>query len=314
MIMPIFMSNVSHHKLDYIVTACQSLTEFKQLFSSKENDAFIAGLFSRDLQRVQSTASMTFALEKAVESSSQAIDILWITISFISLGLLALWLAGVFALAALGLFFGGFYYQQRKNSANLHKQHEHTQFALLKIHALDELIRRYKPHGFQMNQQPEQSKPHLPTKSSAVSLGVSVSIVLLTTFYWGITDSLVLLGLMSASSLLAGPIGLGVAAVVAITIGALMAVKYYQAKKAICLMNHSTQWIDQQLQAKTIQYDLFKQAKLVQRQENKHDQTLSVSNVHQLQRSSSFDFFKEKQYSKTLPQSHDMTSLTRCPF
>lgn len=306
--MPIFITDAKTPQLEYIATQCASLDEIKKMVGEDQADFFITNTFYRNFFKFKQISSIWLGLNEAIDLSSTAVDVFWITIAFVALGAAAIWLAGLAALVTVGLMSCGLYGYYKNNQKYVNKTKEEIQLTIIKIQALDELLKRNKPMNWLETE--KNNKPlvqaHFP-KKEAISVGVGASVLLVTTFYWGIMDTSVMLGFFSATSLLAGPVGFGIAAAIGIVMGVMIAVKYYQAKKASQLLEHSKTELHSDLHDKTVQLDVFKQFK--QHQSRLHSleeqkQTSSVTAVHDrllspLKRSASLGFFASKEVKET---------------
>jgi len=234
--MPKFIFEDSNSKLKYLIDHCQSLDDLDKIYTNEQRSALVSGTFYRNFFKKAHHSPVASAFIEAIDLSSNPIDLFWILISFIGLGAAALWLASLVSLITLILFVGGFYYYLRTHRNQASKDKKWIQLAIIKIQALNELLRRNQPLDWAYSENSILEKKPQCSKSASLALGLSTAIILLTTFYWGITDSLLILELISATSILASPIGLAIAAVAALIIGSIVAAKHYQTRNSNALI------------------------------------------------------------------------------
>jgi hypothetical protein len=158
------------------------------------------------------------------------VEILWITGGFISLGVATFWIVGSVGFFAIALFLGVFYHGSKKQQEKSVQEENNLELTEIKVHALDELLRRSNSKNLKLNFPEEKQIVTQVNYKKSFSLTISLILALGIT-YWGITDILLTVGLISATSLLVSPIGLGIAFGVAILIGAGLAIYHHYQQK-----------------------------------------------------------------------------------
>ncbi len=164
----------------------------------------------------------------ALEIADIPIEILYSVLGFATFGVATLWILGSVGLVALTLFIGAFYYYSKKLQAKMTAETNTLELMEIKVQVLDELIKRYQPENVSLLNADEK-KPNcapVPYKKS-ICFAVSMAVFLGAT-YWGITDILLIAGLVTATSLLVSPIGLAIAGSAALLFSAALAIYHHQ--------------------------------------------------------------------------------------
>lgn len=103
----------------------------------------------------------------------------------------------------------------------------HIELLEIKVQAVDELLRRYHFNNITLNH--DEKKPEAKSVPYKKSICFASSMtIFLGAMYWGVTDILVCVGLITATSLLVSPIGLAIAGGVALLFSAGLAIYHYQ--------------------------------------------------------------------------------------
>jgi hypothetical protein len=167
----------------------------------------------------------SLALIRAIEFSSIPIDIFWLIISRTTLGSTSFILAGIGALLSFCFGVGTFIYKYVTQS-NKEKQ-ENEELALKK----DPTVIKHNLTDSQNNSTGASEKINSVSKNDSITTGISISILLATTIYWGITDVLVTLDLLPLASSIISPIALIIAGALAICAGIYLGIQHYEDKK-----------------------------------------------------------------------------------
>ncbi len=200
---------------------------------------------------------LTNTLQSVLEWVGMPIDIFWLVISFITLGAAALWIAGFVAGLTVLMAAGLFVYKYQQNKLKERADLDAIELYCLKNHLLDELIYR-KTHDLQSMVHTKKIEPRPALKKTSMLLGLSISMMVGFTFYWGVTDILMTLGLIGSATLIAGPIGFAVAGCLAVVAGIYFGIKHYQAKQNINLIDATKKNLNESISKKYYLYSYLK--------------------------------------------------------
>ena len=299
-----YFQSLENQTLETILQ-CTSCDELNAILGNHKNELIAQIPYHHYLE--SNTHSSIQPLEEALEIAVVPIDVLWIIVSFISLGVATLWILGSVGFTTGGLFLGGYYYYAKQQDEKIAHEKDDLEITGIKIQAVDELLNRHQSKNL-----------NIPTKKiddikvsykKSIILGVSFASILGFT-YWGVTDILLTLEIISAASLLTGPIGLGIAVGVAILFGVGLAIHHYHIQKKNAPIKSLKKILHDELNEKQISLNVLKQIENVKKttvdninvqrkeSENKYESKNNPCNRNTLQTSKmtsqNFRFFKEK--------------------
>jgi len=284
------------------------------------------GINSEEIKKIKNKyrsnrRKLTSTLRSVIEVTSIPLDILWIVVSFVSLGAAALWIAGSIGAFILLGGVGVFICQYQRKTLMSDRDLDAIVLNHFKIKALDILIDRQRHKlGLSSLNDNNQKKDFLKSdktisKIPSVLVGLGIGTVLATTFFWGISDILIIIGLIGAASVVTSPIGLAVALSFAATMGIYLGVMHYQAKKNKHDIKNTKSHLQDELNEKQDLYFTLKKCQLESKLEvNKHElnqKEVTWNRPFQLVTLATHSLFtKPKEPKKLSPKSQIQRSLS----
>jgi hypothetical protein len=223
--MPKLMHEMSDQQLSFIANACDKLEEINQICDAEQINYLISGTFVK--KYFQKNKWLVPACFDAFDDSMSPLSAYWIATSFFSLGALTILFAIVAAGGVVALFSGAFYYYYREGRVQVQKDLAHVQLLIIKLHALDIVLKRHAIEDRSNHFAPLRSLVVPGSKMKALSAGFAISALMFGTLYWGVTDIMVTVGANRAASVLTGEVAFFVALLASILVGALAANQYH---------------------------------------------------------------------------------------
>lgn len=229
--------------------------DLKQIIQSSSDHELESILINQnilDASFYQNLTNDSSWIESFFSSNTYAllpIQLLWLVTSFVSLGVAALGIfAGISSIVGV-LFLGLTYYYFKQANEKLLQNKKHISLTQIKIDAMNEFLAR-QALDWESTAANQYFMDITPIgKKESIKVGTLLSLNLLFSF-WGIKDLLLIVGLLSTSSMLAGPIGLAIAAGISILIGIVYAVHHYHYQQKIAPIKSSKKSLDDECKAK----------------------------------------------------------------
>lgn len=245
------LSSLSHEQLEQIINLSSSDEEIdgisiKQLINGQILPAHIMAYIKKKnrLRPIQNTIEVVGGL----------IETWWAIVSIVSLTLFFTMGAAI-VIGLAGIAYSGYAYQEQKKEEQ--RFIESYQLSLLKLQAAELLYE--KTTRAQLKNLP----PYIAPKTKIIGIGLLMSVTVFFSYFYGVSSIIQSLGYLSAASAMTGPIGLAVAAVVAIGLGLYFGFKYYEDKKYKHLIKSEQKIVESQVKAITYKNGLNGSSKII---------------------------------------------------